>query len=533
MTVRTFAPTVVALALLLGAMVGCTSDDGGTADGAATTTSPTTADGAAAPGGEDEEWVTVATDPEAAFVEGECWWDTDQVDPEVTVTCGTVEVPEDWSDPDGEDRVVLAVARLHHSGSDAEAAPVVVLHGGPGGASLTNAPVNRSNGPIVAERDVILWDQRGSGRSLPSLNCPEQEQAVVEALATDAPFAQELATNLAAAEACRDRLLDEGIDLNQFHIAASVNDLEALRVAFDLDGWNVSGTSYGTRLGLSYAREHPDRVRGLLLDSVYPIHVGGLERVQDLPQDAFDRLFAECAADADCAAAYPDLAGLLDEAEASLDADPAELTQRITLEGEEREQEFRIVGPDFRSGMFAAMYDNDLMGLIPSLIAGVAGGSRGVLPTFIDTAIPRLTDQSEGAYYSVDCADSGRTLQGATAEEIGRDGQDSLYLLILAHTYCDVWGVDFLPAAYNEPALPDVPTLITSGTLDPVTPHQDSVDQAAAMPDARLVVVPRGGHGVQSFDDCTTDAVVGFFDDPGADLPSCADSIEPPPFATP
>ena len=81
-------------------------------------------------------------------------------------------------------------------------------------------------------------------------------------------------------------------------------------------------------------------------------------------------------------------------------------------------------------------------------------------------------------------------------------------------------------------ALPDVPTLVFGGTLDPVTPHSGSEGQAAAMPNAQFVSVPRGGHGVAGFDACTSGIVLAFLDDPGSPTSDCAGTIAPLAFGT-
>ena len=160
----------------------------------------------------------------------------------------------------------------------------------------------------------------------------------------------------------------------------------------------------------------------------------------------------------------------------------------------------------------------------------LAEGDRSIVSTFLETATPRLTGLSEGAYLSVDCADSGRLLEGATAEEIVGDGEYFIYAMVLANTFCAQWDVAPLPASFNEPALPEVPTIVFGGTLDPVTPFADSKAQADAMADARFVAAPRGGHGVTGFDDCTRQAHLGFLDDPSSDLPACVAAIPVPPF---
>lgn len=512
--------SLVALVVLAVLASGCSGGDDDAADGGSTTTAA------------DSPPSTVAEDPQ--FAEEPCWWeeaDLADVPDEVTITCGTVEVPADRTDTEG-GTVTLAVARIHHAEGDAEAEPVVYLHGGPGGDALVSPPVGLAGNDALAERDIITFDQRGVGRSLPSLNCPEKEEAILDALGTADDFPAEHAVNRDAVRACYDRLVGEGIDLDDYDTLASVADMESLRLAFGLEQWNVWGVSYGTRLGLAYARVHPDQVRSLVIDSVYAPEVGGVERTKGLPQGALDRLVDACAEDEACDTAIGDLGQALTDAVASFDADPAEHTGPVTVGGEEVERDFLLTGTDVRAGLFAALYDSELISSLPGVVAALANGDRGIIPTFIDLGVPRLLDLSEGAFYSVECADSGRLLEGEDAEaELAQVDEDALIALNSAQVFCQDWEVEFLPESFNEQVTVDVPTLVFGGTLDPITPYADSEAQAEAMPDARFVTVPNAGHGVGGFDECTREARTGFFSDPAADLPACVTDIEGVTFA--
>lgn len=507
----------LAVALVLAVAVGCS----GSGDGS---------DGAAP----DETTDTSVVEETPTLVAGDCWWEVPADAPEgVTVTCGSVDVPADRTDPET-DMVTLAVARLHGPEGDPDAEPVLVLHGGPGGDALGGFPAGLARNVVLEERDVILFDQRGVGRSTPSLNCPEKEDAVLDALGTADPFKDELDANRAAVVACRDRLVAEGIDLDDYDSLASVADIESLRTAFDVERWNLYGGSYGTRLGLAYARVHPDQVRSLAIDSVYGPEVGAPERVAGLPREALERLVTACADDEGCTTAFGDLGARLDEAAAALDASPETATLAVDVNGEQQERTFTVTGGDMRGGLYSALYQNDLIPVLPSIIDSLATGDRSVVTSYIGIGIPLLVGLSEGAYFSVDCADAGRLLDGTDfATELPDDHPDGLVAIGLAQVYCDVWDVEPLPEDFNEPALPDVPTLVLGGTLDPVTPYDGSRAQAEAMPDARMVSVPRGGHGAASFDDCTVSALTTFWSDPAADLPACVEAIEPLPFTVP
>lgn len=101
--------------------------------------------------------------------------------------------------------------------------PLTFLHGGPGsGCTPTH---RRYFDPDVF--DVILFDQRGCGRSRPL-------------------FA-----------------LDGNTTENQ------IADIEALRSHFGFERWIVTGPSWGSTLALAYAEAHPDQVSGLLVEGVF------------------------------------------------------------------------------------------------------------------------------------------------------------------------------------------------------------------------------------------------------------------------
>lgn len=517
MTARRLAAAVLAVALV----AACSSGDDGADD--------------TEPDGSSTTEATAAPEPVPAvaseFVEADCWWDRpEDQSADVEVTCGTVDVPSDPADPDS-DPVTLAVLRAHHVDADPDAPPVLLLHGGPGGDSLVG-PLGFGEGDLLAGQDLITFDQRGSGRSTPSLNCPEKEEAILNALGAAGTWEDEYAANRAATEACYQRLTeDEGIDLDLYDTPTSVHDIEVLRETFGVEQWNVWGGSYGTRLGLDYARTHPDRVRSLLIDSVYGPEIGGLERELDRVSSALDRLFAACADDTACAG-LGDLGDLFDQAVAGLDADPEAVTTTVDVNGEPVERDFEVVGSDLGAGMFAAMYQTDLIPAVPGIIDDLAGGSRGIVPLYLQTGVPRLTDMSEGAYLSIECADSGASLSDDDRAELTADRTaDALVALTTAMTFCDAWPVEAVAPSFAEVAAPDVPTLVFGGTLDPITPYADSEAQAAAMPDAVFVGVPRGGHGVAGFDDCTRQVRLAFWGDPETPLDPCTGSIAPLPFA--
>jgi pimeloyl-ACP methyl ester carboxylesterase len=193
-----------------------------------------------------------------------------------------------------------------------------------------------------------------------------------------------------------------------------------------------------------------------------------------------------------------------------------------------------LTGADVRGALFSALYQTNLITQLPAVIAGLAAGDRAIVPIFIALGVPQLLQLSEGAYYSIDCADSQGLFDPREAKRALREaGPDALVTLGTAFAFCSQWKVESVPEGFHSPVEVDVPTLVFAGTLDPITPHEDSEAQAARMPNARFVSVPRAGHGAVGFDACTLSAVNGFWTDPAAALPACLEELAPLPFAVP
>src|SRR5436190_6695563 len=174
-------------------------------------------------------------------------------------------VAEDPTKPDGA-KVELALMRLRAT-TKAPGSPIVYLHGGPGGSSLEHleSPDFRAFfAALQARADVILLDQRGCGKSTPSL-IPVRSAPVPAMLASREKF---LATLTDKSAVIRDQLLKAGHEPRHFNTAASAEDLEALRAALGVPGIDLFAHSYGTQLAQAFMRAHPASVgRAVLVGS--------------------------------------------------------------------------------------------------------------------------------------------------------------------------------------------------------------------------------------------------------------------------
>lgn len=442
------------------------------------------------------------------------------------VRCGTVAVPEDRTRPDGR-RIELAVVVVSSTAADKAPDPVVYLHGGPGSGRLIRSLETIGTNPFLARRDLVLFDQRGVGRSEPDLNCPERELAFVAALTRDVSYAEELTLVSDALAACHSRLASSGVDLSAYQTVAAAADLDDLRRALGVEEWNLWSISYGTRLALEALRSHPEGIRSVILDSVYPTTAGGAEDPLASGQRAFAALAAGCAADPVCDTENPDVTATLERAARSLDRAP----YRFTWQRPDGPVDLVLTGDDLVAGLFNALYDTALVPLLPDAITAMSVGDRGLVPLIADMGIPFINDITEGAFLSYECADNGARIDRARVDELRRDpGRAGLLMISTWQLFCDRWPVDLLPAAFGEPVRSDVPALVIAGEYDPITPPEHSRATADGLSRSRFVLVPRGGHGPGFDTACTTRISVEFLDRLDDVDTSCAASLEPLPF---
>src|SRR6202171_5563571 len=165
-------------------------------------------------------------------------------------SCARVRVPLDRSG------TIPGSVSLHLERRLAGARPsrdaVIALAGGPGQASLPLGEfIARALAPALGVRDLLVFDQRGTGSSSP-LRCRALESSVAQALSR--LFAR-----------CAHQI---GPARGAFTTQESVGDIEALRQAGGYGKLLLYGTSYGTKVALEYAERYPQHVEGLVLDSV-------------------------------------------------------------------------------------------------------------------------------------------------------------------------------------------------------------------------------------------------------------------------
>lgn len=443
------------------------------------------------------------------------------------IECGMVEVPLDHDDPDG-DTIELATVVFPGSDPEADGSPVLLLGGGPGEALVETAVTNQLLREFYdAGPDLIVVDQRGVGSSVPALTCPEVPDLEAQQTADE-----DLEVLFEALEACREQLVDEGVDLDAFHHLANARDVALIRRALGHDQLNLRGGSYGTQVALLAAELDPDGVRSLILSSPVDPTENWVETAGAGLDRALDAVVEACAQDATCSEEVGDLDAALSETAARLDDAPQEVTV-TTPQGEEVTS---IYTPStFLGSVTNIFYLGDAVTLLPALIDRARDGDLQPLATIAATLAEQLGDAiSTGMQFSMLC--SGEA--GVFDPEASLDRLDDD--LIAEYWFpaspiggrptteaCEIWDVEQIYEPGEISIDSDVPALIVTGAFDHVTPPRlgEQVDQA--LETSHLVEVPVAGHGpLEALGVCGQQLVGDFLADPAtAPDDGCATEI--------
>jgi len=435
--------------------------------------------------------------------------------------CGTYTVYEDREAQAGR-TIDLNLVVLKATGPDPRPDPVFYLAGGPGQAATTVAGAF-FNSWMRKRHDLVFVDQRGTGHSHPLQvdlpGGPDDLQAWLDPLFNEEIFRKGL------------EKLRQVADLTLYSTPIAMDDVNEVRQALGYDKIDLYGGSYGSRAILVYLRRHPETVRTATVNGVAPIafrnplyHAWGA-------QHALDLLFQEVEKTPAAHKAFPSLREEFGELLARLEKKPAEVT--LTVSGTGRKETVRLTRAAFAESLRVMMYTLPTERRVPLLIHRAW---QGDYKPFVVTAIQHNRGLRRilafGMLLCVTCAEDLARINEADIEKETRgtflgDGR-----VRAQKALCAFWPKGRIPADYGEPVSVEVPVLLLSGTLDPVTPPRWGAEAASHLPHSLHLTVP-GTHGVGG--PCIEAIMRQFLETgrvEGLDT-SCTASIHLPPLALP
>lgn len=436
--------------------------------------------------------------------------------------CGDLEVPEDRGKPQGR-KIKIFVAVLPANTLTPKSDPFVILAGGPGQGASHLGPFAARLTELRRTRDVVLIDQRGTGRSSP-LICDSFKDLEDEVLDTDP---------VPRAAACVRQLQEQGIDPAQYTTTSFIADLEAIRNALGYPQMNLWGGSYGSRVAQEYLRRFPDRVRTVVLDGVAPPAMTISLDVWRTRAAALATVWQTCAQSAECRRAHPDPAATLTKIGQSLAHEGRDVDLIDPRTGQRKK--IPVTFDAVLSALQPLTYVPELSVLLPELLERAAHGDYAPLFAAIQSVTANLAEQMNAAlHYSVTCAeDVPRISPDAQTRGLADLPARAIALKIIA--VCSVWPRGTMPADFGDPVQSDKPMLVLSGGTDPVTPPAYGAEVAKSFPNSLHIVAPGYGH-IVSPHVCGPRLIAAFVEAAGfAQLPQpCVryfeSSVPPPPW---
>jgi pimeloyl-ACP methyl ester carboxylesterase len=454
----------------------------------------------------------------AHFVPEKCWFATSD---DTTIQCGWLHTaPANGST---QSAFQLPVIVMHYTGFGHQPDPLVYLAGGPGASTgldqqgMETYWINWFTQKKDMRRDLILFDQRGTGMSKPALHCNEYRELSAATLSNPGTPEENADRYRNISQQCHDRLVQAHLplaDLGTEHSAQDVNDLLTL---LGYEQSNLLGVSYGTRLALEIQRQFPQRVRSLSLDSLYP---PGEHLFRDWPElldQSLQRIFSYCDQHERC------------------QLENGDIRQRYaSLMATLRQQPLLIPVPEQDAGglktlhlndeillaiLFDAQYTSHALAGLPDMIRHLQEGHPERAQAIIEDYLHHQFDDSfrEPVFWSVECRDNP-SVPRAKMDAAINAYPELRYYLPYNYDVCDVWN-----PAPQPPGLPTVaqprqtPTLILAGEDDPITPSAWALKAATEQFSAdttHLFQFADVAHSVMDNKACANDLFVHFINDP-------------------
>ncbi len=403
--------------------------------------------------------------------------------PGIKARCGRLLRPENPARPDGR-TIELFVAVVPALSLKPQPDPLVPIAGGPGQASSEfYAAYVGAFEDVRRKRDILLLDQRGTGQSTP-LHCAAGDELL--------PGEYSREQTVADTEAC---LASLAFDPAYFTTSVAVQDLEALRIALGYSALNLYGISYGSRVAQHYLRRFPEATRTVILDGVVPPQVALGPGIAIEAQNALDIIFRRCEENDSCQDRFPGLRANFAALRAELASTPVTVTLPHPRTG--RLETVQFSEEEMAGALRLLSYHPTTVALIPLLLdEAVNGNFQPLAAQFVMISDNLAEAISAGMHNAVVCTEDFPFFDG---EGISRDSLLATYLgplqIDALEAICSVWPSGVLDTAFKEPVKSDVPVLLLSGEVDPITPPAFAELAAVDLGEALLITGRNQGHG--------------------------------------
>jgi pimeloyl-ACP methyl ester carboxylesterase len=412
-----------------------------------------------------------------------------KADPRLIMRCGYLVVPENRKDPKNKNIVKIPFVFARQPGMDSTKNITLATTGGPGYSTINPGDSISYNSGRLRYGGFISFNQRGVKNSIPCLDCPEVELAKKNSLIKGTDGEKE---EIEAIKKCRARLTQKGIDLNAYTTIESAADIEDLRKALHIESLTLFGWSYSGGLMLTVARNYPNGIRSILLDSPLPGFVNYEEQALFNHNEAFNLFFDDLEADSLRNKAYPDLRKRFQQYFTTLNN--KELTADVIIDS----QTYKIkYGKQELLDMVIDMLNSSQYREIPGMLTKFfAGNFEPYISEYLKSRLKGNNSLSYGMRYSVYCSEQINYANKAKVHEQERilPWFSNYRFNNVDHPICDCWNVKPEDPVVKTFVYSTIPILITGGKIDPwCRPfYYDAIKRT--IPNAQILLFKNRGH---------------------------------------
>ena len=416
--------------------------------------------------------------------------------------CGTIQVPVDYSKPNGAS-LSLGLVDILARNQKNKVGPLLVNPGGPGASGIDLATSNPWDSAVRDNFDIIGFDPRGVGQSS-KVSCgvsPEELYHVDYVPDTPAETQALVDVSKRYADDCEAKYPNLLPFLGTRDVA---RDMDAIRIGLGVDKISYLGYSYGTAIGQAYMAQFPTHVNRMVLDGIVDLNQSGIQGAQG-QGIAFEKLLKDfeswCTSHSSCAA-RPDPAALVQRV--------YDKTQRGTIPAPEADRE---LGPgEFQLGTISPLYLGQQG--YSQLADALADADNGDGSKMVDSADQYLSESSTEIYFAVSCLDQSWPRDPQAIIDGGKAIAGFAPILgegtVTDYIRCAIWPATGQPL--STPTNADAPpTLVISTTDDPATPYQNGVNLAKLLPNAMLLTHNGSAHTIYGQGDSCVDNKVNAY----------------------
>ena len=429
--------------------------------------------------------------------------------------CGYIDVPINYSDFKSKTTSLYVVK---HAATDANAriGSLLVNPGGPGfgGSFLAESADNIYSQAILSSFDIIGWDPRGTGQSIPAIDCTDDYDHFFASgdITPDTP--QERADSVASSEEFTKDCFDKSGDILPYAGTNNVaRDMDMIRRALGEERISYFGFSYGSELGATWTTMFPSTVRAAVLDGASDPNADELLSILQQNkgfEDSISTFLAKCSSDANCAfynggnaeGAFDDLMAQLDENPIPTSPGRPDLTRGMAL-----------------TAVSEAMYSDSYWSTLESALASAQDGDGTGLLALYDEYFQRQPDGTYGneleAFLNILCADSPERKTIEEADALVPQYQANAPRLSPGTTgdYTCVFWPKAIDPRIKITGIGAGPIVVIGTTGDPATPLDSTRNMVKTLEDGRLIVVTADQHTGYGLNSCVNDAVDNYLID--------------------